>query len=505
MLQLIIEVLNMALSPEEKIKLLKIILSEYDSISDEIQGSYDDPITFADNKNLILRSIADPESKNQRKLFKFLDDYSELNKPFIDESISKEQLQSVLKNKVGKFFMQLHDNESKNISNIVKKSNGVYYYKRMIDGNNIEFSLHTKNYIEANQKAIDYNKKLEAKMFDEKFLGINNDKKELSRVPKNTGAISIPTKREETDPKRTSMPHLFDMWLEKEKALGKAKTSLGIKRNVCNHVIDKMKIFSINNIDQTFINNYIKFLSKYEVNSRNKFLTQLKAFLNFLIKNGLFDRNKLEVLDIPVPKNTVKDTYIAEEDFETIKNYIREKDPDFYLYIMTLFYTLSRPSEALYLRKQDIIYSESIINITISKTARAGKDHKTIPILDEYKPLLLGYIESNHIEGYIFKGAMKDGLPVDISRQDLIKYMQDNSCEYYSKKFRDVREKLKLNPEYNLREFRKTSEMLLSRSGIPIELYTLLAGNSPKVALENYTQYRKQHDLQKLKTVEIKY
>src|SRR5271157_6332585 len=97
MLQLIIEVLNMALSPEEKMKLLKIILSEYDSISDEIQGSYDDPITFSDNKNLILRSIADPESKNQRKLFKFLDDYSELNKPFIDESISKEQLQSVLK------------------------------------------------------------------------------------------------------------------------------------------------------------------------------------------------------------------------------------------------------------------------------------------------------------------------------------------------------------------------------------------------------------------------
>ncbi|MGL5721920.1 MAG: tyrosine-type recombinase/integrase [Brevinema sp.] len=208
--------------------------------------------------------------------------------------------------------------------------------------------------------------------------------------------------------------------------------------------IDK-GIKQLDNIDQKFIGGIVK---DYKRDTANRYMKNLKAFLNFCIKKRYYDRMSFESLSFIKQNENMRDTTISEKDYKKLVQTARDKD--FNLYLQTLWETGCRPNEIVSLKKSDIDFDKGIGKIYQSKT----KKYKTVYLTDE----LLEKIQTLKTE-YIFEGY-------------------DRQKEYYAKKFRDLRDELGMNKEYCLYAFRHSFGTRMLNKTKDIHLVSKLLGHS---------------------------
>lgn len=143
----------------------------------------------------------------------------------------------------------------------------------------------------------------------------------------------------------------------------------------------------------------------------------------------------------------VRKVVICEKDYKNLLESIEDKD--FRLYVETLWETGCRPNEIVGLRREDIYFIVGTTRIYQNKT----KNLKTVYFPDA---LLEKF---GDIEGYICDGSVRNK-------------------EYYSKKFKDLREKLGMRKEYCLYAFWHSCGTRILNKTKDIHLVSKLLGNS---------------------------
>ncbi|MGL4393662.1 MAG: tyrosine-type recombinase/integrase [Brevinema sp.] len=175
----------------------------------------------------------------------------------------------------------------------------------------------------------------------------------------------------------------------------------------------------------------------YAHSTVDKHVTHLKAFLKFAVKRDYFnehDRVRLEFLKRSKP--TKAQSLITDTDFQKMLDHCKNKgDLDFMYYLMTLFFTASRPNEIVKMTHKDIDFDNLRVSIWMNKTQR----HKHVAFDKTFLDELMGIMKYNELtNGCLFLGSCRNK-------------------EFYAKKFRDMRDTLRLNDSYTLYSFRRTA------------------------------------------------
>ena len=262
---------------------------------------------------------------------------------------------------------------------------------------------------------------------------------------------------------------LYPEYIQVCELKGFSEYTINIKKQFHKH-LELFNIKKPSDFSQENINKLFEYWTKeYKHNSIAKFSAETKAFIHWLIKKRLYTLDNYNSLDFPTFKTKAKELVIKNDDLEKINQYAEKKDYDFYLYLQTLFYTISRANEPVKLQLKHINFEQGEITIFTSKTARIGKPQKTIPLFPEIKSLLKDFVDKNRLQSddFFFRGA---------------------SCqhEFYGKKFKDLKEKLGLNPEYTLTTFRHTADTQLYKKTKDALLVAKIAGHKPEIAVQHY-------------------
>jgi integrase len=346
-----------------------------------------------------------------------------------------------------------------NVKNL-RKINGIFYYRKRAGGIDYQYSLETASIDIALAKI----KELSRKNYENKtdrVLEKMKSKKDRLQEAKKTGE------------KSPMISELYDDYIKELRIQGLSPRTMDMKKQMKGQ-LEKLKVRTPNQFNQETINRIAEFWQKgYAHNSQVKYKSELKAFLHYLIKKRIMLRADYDTLSFPRGKVRPKELLIEFKDLSNIFTFLWENDRDFYNYISTLFYTISRPAEIVHLQVKDINFAEKQIVIKTNKTAHIGKESKRVPIFTELQEILAVHIEENHLEktDFLFRGATS------------------TNKSFYGKKFAKLKAKLRLNPEYTLYTYRHTAETLLYMKTKDEKLISAIAGHSIKIALEFYTNY----------------
>ena len=97
------------------------------------------------------------------------------------------------------------------------------------------------------------------------------------------------------------------------------------------------RIYHIEALNQNTFNKLLKSWGSIKKDTLRKHIANLKAFLNYCIKQKLYKRDDYEAITLPNPKVGIRETTIQEKDYTQIID--STKDDDFKLYMMTLWET----------------------------------------------------------------------------------------------------------------------------------------------------------------------
>ncbi|MGL4366659.1 MAG: site-specific integrase [Brevinemataceae bacterium] len=164
------------------------------------------------------------------------------------------------------------------------------------------------------------------------------------------------------------------------------------------------------------------------------------------------------------PRTNVR-TKISDEDLERIKYHLYGKhDIDFAYFIETLSISASRVGEILNLKYNNIDYDNCQLNIFQSKV----KETKPISVPKSLLDKLIKLMKLNESkDGYIFHGAMR-------------------KQHFYTRKFKELKDELKLNPLYEMRMIRHTGISFVAKN-FGVAVAQQLAGHSNcKTTLDHY-------------------
>lgn len=310
------------------------------------------------------------------------------------------------------------------------KRKGFYYLQFKEQGKYKRISLRTKN------------KELAQKLFDRYLLARITDK--ITTVQ--SGSVLKENNQKMLRPVRQGKlaAAAFEEYME---LCESQNLSLGIMQSKerLKKLLKDKGIKYLDRISQKFINDIAKNSKK---DTANRYIKNLKAFLNFCIKKRYYDRSDYESLLFLLQDDNVRDTVINQRDYKKlIKNC---KDSDFRLYLMSLWETGCRPNEIINLKKADIDFAKGTAKIFQSKT----KKYKTIYLTDELLEIYSQVGREN-----IFDGCGKQK-------------------EFYAKKFRYLRESLNLDKKYCLYTFRHTFGTKMLDKTKDLHLVSKLLGHS---------------------------
>lgn len=246
---------------------------------------------------------------------------------------------------------------------------------------------------------------------------------------------------------KITLSHVYQQYLEHCTLQNFTKPTLQSKKRL-------LKIFKHNKIaypddfDQHALNKLFETWKQTPKDTLRKHIANIKAFLNYCIKRKLFKRDAYEALTFPNPKVNVRETVISEPDYLLLLQ--NAQDEDFKLYLQTLWETGCRPNEIVCLKKPDIDFEKGTAKIFQSKTQK----YKTVYFTDELLEKL-----KNTTREWIFQGC---------GRQK----------EYYAKKFKDLKEKLRLPKGYCLYAFRHSFATRMLNKTKDLHLVSRLLGHS---------------------------
>ncbi|OON99242.1 MAG: hypothetical protein ATN35_01645 [Epulopiscium sp. Nele67-Bin004] len=251
---------------------------------------------------------------------------------------------------------------------IYQRNNGVYYYQIKKNGKNTRISLETKD----RELAYRIYENYIVNKLENKLLNICKPIIESNQRP----AVEAHIQESTIAIQDTRKPILvaFNEYIE---LCASQNLSQGViqSKNRLNELLKKNKIKYLDEINQKFINEIV---SKYQKDTANRYIKNLKAFLNFCIKKRYYDRADFESLTFVRQDDNIREVIINEKDYTKL---IKEcKDDDFKLYMMSLWHTGCRPNEITQLRKSDIDFNKGTAKIYQTKT----KKYKTVYLMEYF-------------------------------------------------------------------------------------------------------------------------
>jgi integrase len=346
----------------------------------------------------------------------------------------------------------------------VIKVNGIYCFRKLIDGKRKFISLDTKD----PEAALIKVNALFEKFFNKKVNDIFDDVGNRSSIKPSSVELPVGSNRYEDN----SIEALYKIYVLTKKSVHEIDSKETEKKKVS--IMNKLLKFNVRRLSD--INNDVlnKIYNSYgSFNAKLTFCKEIKAYLRYLIKKGLYNQQQFDQLEFVSGSFVPKIGIIDQSTLTKIFDYMKENDFDFYTYMMLLLYTISRPKEVLYIKNGDIDYSRNEIIIYTDKTRRYNKDKKIIPIFPELKDTLISYIsyKKEKADPYILDGAY--------SRSD----------EYYSKKFKRIKKDLKIDKKITLYTFRHTSITYLLWKTKDIKLVSEMANIDSNTLLKTYANY----------------
>lgn len=242
------------------------------------------------------------------------------------------------------------------------------------------------------------------------------------------------------------------------------------KKNTLEKMLDA-GIKYISDADQKHVNKFISLVSVYAQDTQRKYFTSLLSFLNAAVKKGYLRERQVKGLEIPKTKDKVRDLVITDADLKKIYDYLRDKDPDFYFYLLTLYNTFSRPGEVIELQAKDFNLHDRYADVWQNKTQKT----KRVYLYKEYCAEIAEWLAMKGND-YLFEG-------------------RNAGSEFYGKKFSKLRDRLKINPKYTLYTFRHTSITELMNKTNDVEFVARQAGNNPEITMKHYINRHSQHYL----------
>ena len=225
------------------------------------------------------------------------------------------------------------------------RDNGYYYIKVEHGQDSYRFTTKTKD----PELAKDiYNSFLMSLM--QKQIGGKLEKKQ------NLVTYSIETQGK---PDKVEMEPVYREYLDTDKTKGISEGTIKFKNRLCG-MMKQAGFIYFSDFTQANINKFIQFLrSEYSSNDTiMKFITKFKAFLHYAIKKQFFPKDDYESLDFINLPGRIRDTIITEADLKAIiKHLDHKKDYDFAMYIKTLYWTCSRPSEITHIKVSDFDFA----------------------------------------------------------------------------------------------------------------------------------------------------
>lgn len=224
----------------------------------------------------------------------------------------------------------------------------------------------------------------------------------------------------------------------------------------------------------TFLN---AVLSKTSAKNRNNTRSNLSMFFQSLEDNEIISDNfvnKINVLKSTPERNK---TYSTTQEVD-IFNYLKNNDDLLLLFIQFISYNHLRPIEVVRLRTKDINIKDKLIYV------RAKNKAVKIKIIPEILLSAIPNLEKYNPESFLFT---PNGIGNDWSTGETDKR------DYFSKRFKKVKDSLGLGKDYGLYSFRHTFITKLYRelvkNSTPFEAKSklmLITGHTTMSALEKY-------------------
>ncbi|MDK2818731.1 MAG: site-specific integrase [Spirochaetota bacterium] len=342
---------------------------------------------------------------------------------------------------------------------IYKRENGIYYLNKTINKRTYRLSLETKNYHEAKERY---------EMFCSKLF--YNKVHNMSEIPLIMRESAFKSSKDHLGSMQTAQTkninRVYQDYLKIAKYNGITEETIKVKE--VGLIVLKQYNLEWNTINNdTMLEIQTDLRQKYSKHYAYKITKNIRAFLNYAIKQGYYDYNEYKKLEFfQAPKPQKRKVIISMDDFKDMLLYCdRVGNLDFKYYLMTLFFTGSRPREIVNLTYKDIDLKNNRISIWMNKT----KKFKTVPLNPMFARELVNIIKFNELtNGCLFIGSIK------------------SDKGFYSRQFKIMKEELNLNSDYSLYLFRHTSGSLALEISKDIHKVKALLGHESIKTTDQY-------------------
>ena len=341
----------------------------------------------------------------------------------------------------------------------------VYYYFRNKDGKMVK------------QPSIYYKLNQEYKEFDDRYKAFHRLRNVVEKLLKEGFS---PYEGEEADNKYTCFSAL-DYALEIKKNIVKESTFKDYK-----HRVEQLKKYlkarglhnsNIADLTKKDINDYLNnVLVKSSPRNRNNTLAVLSAVFSTLEENELVTHNVTDKIKKLQAKPERNKTYTQTQQNEVF-TLMEQKDKDLLLFVKFVSYNFLRPIEVCRLQVKDIDFADAKLNV------RAKNKLVKTKIIPEILMKEIQHFKGLNPEYYLFspKGAGE------------WEATESNKRDYWSRRFKDIKDELGLGKDYGLYSFRHTFITKLYRELRTqygqMETYDrlmLITGHSTLSALQQY-------------------
>jgi site-specific recombinase XerD len=211
----------------------------------------------------------------------------------------------------------------------------------------------------------------------------------------------------------------------------------------------------INDISKKEILNFLDYLTNEKLikaRTRNNYLMVLKTMFNWLIDREVCIKNPCKDISKITEQNNSHTPYSVKQVVE-ITNYLKEEEPQMYLFCMFIYYCAIRPNELRNLQIKHILPDKIIIPAKISKNEKT--QYVTIPNPMQ-KIIKETNLRSYNPENYIFS---KNYLPGKTQLEQ----------KYFSRRYKAVKNKFNLSDDYTMYSWKHTGAVALFTAGFDIK------------------------------------
>ncbi len=340
------------------------------------------------------------------------------------------------------------------LANMFRQENGYYGKRVQKNGKRKKESYETKDFEDALYEHLEWRRDVAGK--NTHFESTYSHDQAQMQYSMNTPYLT-----------RKSITEAFNEYLETKGLENLSQYTMNQKK--------KLGVLMKNNRDWTYLDHFTqdtinKFTEKLRDESSdstvNKIIQELTYFIKYCRDLNYFNPPRFRFFH---HKDTPRQVIYTDDEIKRIFSLeLKENDYDFFMYLLTLFLTGSRPSEIVFLKRENVDLENNRIHVFQNKTKR----WKKIPILSELRQELVAYFKISGYKEFLFKGHRYN-------------------IEYYQKKFKKLKKKIGITGKQKDRyTFRHTlATMITKYTNDPNVAKTILDHKEMDFTLYNYVKY----------------